>query len=124
VEPVDPDRLRVAGTAEFDGENREHPHGPDRAPDSLDRSIVPDHRHLRGHPLGGAAPDPLRHDAEGRAGIVYYNTEHGHLGWTLSAATAYRVAALVSGDRPGHERPRQRSPEASVLAANHRVVRH
>jgi D-amino-acid dehydrogenase len=26
---------------------------------------------------------------------VFYNTSHGHLGWTLSAATADIVAALV-----------------------------
>jgi len=27
---------------------------------------------------------------------VYYNTGHGHLGWTLSAGTADWVASLVS----------------------------
>jgi D-amino-acid dehydrogenase len=28
---------------------------------------------------------------------VYYNTGHGHLGWTLSAATAQMIAAQVAG---------------------------
>jgi D-amino-acid dehydrogenase len=34
--------------------------------------------------------------ARGRNALVFYNTGHGHLGWTLSAATADAVAALVS----------------------------
>jgi D-amino-acid dehydrogenase len=36
---------------------------------------------------------------------VFYNTGHGHLGWTLSAATAQMVADAVhggvAGDRVG-----------------------
>jgi D-amino-acid dehydrogenase len=28
---------------------------------------------------------------------VFYNTGHGHLGWTLSAATAQMVAEAVGG---------------------------
>jgi D-amino-acid dehydrogenase len=26
---------------------------------------------------------------------VFYNTGHGHLGWTLSAVTAHQIAAQV-----------------------------
>ena len=29
---------------------------------------------------------------------VFYNTGHGHLGWTLSAATAQMVADAVHGE--------------------------
>jgi D-amino-acid dehydrogenase len=32
-----------------------------------------------------------------RAGI-YYNTGHGHLGWTLSAATAAMVSQVIGED--------------------------
>ena len=34
-----------------------------------------------------------------RAG-VFYNTGHGHLGWTLSAATADILAATVAATLP------------------------
>ena len=33
----------------------------------------------------------------GRHPSVFYNTGHGHLGWTLSAATAQAVAGVVAG---------------------------
>jgi len=32
----------------------------------------------------------------GRAANVFYNTGHGHLGWTLSAITADMVGNVVS----------------------------
>ena len=31
----------------------------------------------------------------GRAPNVFYNTGHGHLGWTLSALTADSIAAII-----------------------------
>ena len=36
----------------------------------------------------------------GRHGRVFYNTGHGHLGWTLSAATAEAVGDVVAGAVP------------------------
>ena len=30
---------------------------------------------------------------------VYYNTGHGHLGWTLSAATAQATADIIDANR-------------------------
>jgi D-amino-acid dehydrogenase len=33
----------------------------------------------------------------GRRANVFYNTGHGHLGWTLSAITAEMVGGLVQG---------------------------
>jgi D-amino-acid dehydrogenase len=45
-------------------------------------------------------PDMLPRVMRGKHPRVFYNTGHGHLGWTLSAATADTVAALVtSGSR-------------------------
>jgi len=32
----------------------------------------------------------------GKSACVFYNTGHGHLGWTLSAATAEMVADVVA----------------------------
>jgi D-amino-acid dehydrogenase len=35
----------------------------------------------------------------GKAPNVFYNTGHGHLGWTLSAVTAEMVSDVVLGAR-------------------------
>ena len=40
-------------------------------------------------------PDMLPKVGRGKAPGVYYNTGHGHLGWTLAAATAQMVAEAV-----------------------------
>jgi len=34
---------------------------------------------------------------------VFYNTGHGHLGWTLSAATAELLAEMVEQAPPTHK---------------------
>ncbi len=92
-------RFRVAGTAEFNGTNR----------DIRAERIAPLVAWCRAHfpgmstrqavPWAGLRPmmpDMLPRVARGRSPRVFYNTGHGHLGWTLSAATADAVAALVS----------------------------
>ena len=92
-------RLRVAGTAEFNGFNR----------DIRDARIAPLIAWCRVHfpgmstrecvPWAGLRPmmpNMLPHVARGRNPRVFYNTGHGHLGWTLSAATADAVAALAT----------------------------
>jgi D-amino-acid dehydrogenase len=40
-------------------------------------------------------PSMLPKVGKGRLPGVFYNTGHGHLGWTLSAATAENVTALI-----------------------------
>jgi D-amino-acid dehydrogenase len=40
-------------------------------------------------------PNMMPRVGRGRAARVFYNTGHGHLGWTLSAVTAELVAASV-----------------------------
>ncbi len=45
----------------------------------------------------------------GRHG-VYYNTGHGHLGWTLSAATAAMVTQVIGADL--------QAPHASLALAS------
>ena len=50
-------------------------------------------------------PDMMPHVSAGSRPGVFYNTGHGHLGWTLSAATAQMVADLVDDARPIREMP-------------------
>jgi glycine/D-amino acid oxidase-like deaminating enzyme len=44
-------------------------------------------------------PDMMPRVGRGRHARVFYNTGHGHLGWTLSAATAVSVAQAVVAAR-------------------------
>jgi len=50
-------------------------------------------------------PDMMPRVGRGRSANVFYNTGHGHLGWTLSAVTADMVAGVVQqacvGTAPG-----------------------
>ncbi len=94
-----PTRFRVAGTAEFNGYNR------DIRADRIAPLVAWCRAHFPGMstrqsvPWAGLRPmmpDMLPRVAPGRNPRVFYNTGHGHLGWTLSAATADAVAALVS----------------------------
>ena len=43
-------------------------------------------------------PSMLPRVGRGRAPGVFYNPGHGHLGWTLSAATARIVATSVAAE--------------------------
>jgi D-amino-acid dehydrogenase len=40
-------------------------------------------------------PSMLPRVGRGRRSRVFYNTGHGHLGWTMAAATAEMMAELV-----------------------------
>jgi len=92
------DRFRVAGTAEFNGVNRDI--RADRIRPLVDwvrecfpgvstRSVVP----WAG--LRPMMPDMMPRVGRGRSANVFYNTGHGHLGWTLSAATAEMIGDVV-----------------------------
>ena len=92
------DRFRVAGTAEFNGANKDI--RADRIQPLIDwvnqcfpgvstRQVVP----WAG--LRPMTPSMLPRVGAGRRPNVFYNTGHGHLGWTLSAATADMVAELA-----------------------------
>ncbi|WP_317201599.1 D-amino acid dehydrogenase [Janthinobacterium sp.] len=105
------DRFRVAGTAEFNGFNRDIRADRIRPlvewveqcfPGVSTRSVVP----WAG--LRPMMPDMLPRVGRGRAACVFYNTGHGHLGWTLSAVTADMVAGVVEqtlGARAPHGAP-------------------
>ncbi|MBA1272250.1 D-amino acid dehydrogenase [Stutzerimonas azotifigens] len=92
------DRLRVAGTAEFNGYNRDI--RADRIRPLVDwvnecfpgvstRSVVP----WAG--LRPMMPNMMPKVGRGSSPCVFYNTGHGHLGWTLSAVTADMIGDVV-----------------------------
>ncbi len=92
------DRFRVAGTAEFNGFNRDI--RADRIKPLVDwtRSLFPGvetERVVSWAGLRPMLPDMLPRVGPGRRPGVFYNTGHGHLGWTLSAATAQILADAV-----------------------------
>ncbi|HEX7988338.1 MAG TPA: D-amino acid dehydrogenase [Duganella sp.] len=92
------DRFRVAGTAEFNGFNR------DIRADRIAPLVDWVRQHFPGvctrdiTPWAGLRPmmpNLMPRVGRGKIPCVFYNTGHGHLGWTLSAATADLIAATV-----------------------------
>ncbi|MDR5745147.1 D-amino acid dehydrogenase [Caballeronia sp. LZ029] len=97
------DRFRVAGTAELNGFNRDI--RADRIAPLVEwtRRHFPDVSTARVIPWSGLRPmlpSMLPKVGQGKRPGVFYNTGHGHLGWTLSAATAEVVAEAVSQRLP------------------------
>ncbi|WP_425092182.1 D-amino acid dehydrogenase [Tropicimonas sp. S265A] len=97
-------RFRIAGTAEFNGANR------DIRADRIRPLTEWCERHFPGistenvTPWAGLRPmmpSMLPRVGRGIAPGVFYNTGHGHLGWTLSAATARIVAGAVAQEHRG-----------------------
>ncbi|MET4491201.1 D-amino acid dehydrogenase [Bradyrhizobium sp. LA7.1] len=93
------DRFRVAGTAEFNGDNRDI--RADRVQPLIDwtRKLFPEISTSRITSWAGLrpmTPSMMPRVGPGNRPRVYYNTGHGHLGWTLSAATAQIVADQVA----------------------------
>jgi len=93
------DRFRVAGTAEFNGIDRDIRDDriqplikwvADCFPNINTRSVVP----WAG--LRPMMPNMMPRVGKGVAPNVFYNTGHGHLGWTLSAITADMLAGVVA----------------------------
>ena len=92
------DRLRVAGTAEFNGYNRDI--RADRIKPLVDwvQQCFPGVNTQNVVPWAGLRPmmpNMLPRVGRGRSPCVFYNTGHGHLGWTLSAITAEMVGDVV-----------------------------
>jgi D-amino-acid dehydrogenase len=102
------DRFRIAGTAEFNGSNK------DIRADRIQPLVEWCQRHFPGVsteqvvPWAGLrpmTPTMLPRVGRGRSRGVFYNTGHGHLGWTLSAATAEIVAGSVAAELGGRAVP-------------------
>lgn len=96
-------RFRVAGTAEFNGYNWDIRDDRVKPLVKWVERFFPDVVTEHAVPWAGLRPMmpgmvPMVKGGK-RAG-VYYNTGHGHLGWTLSAATAEIIAEKIKGDIP------------------------
>ena len=93
------DRFRVAGTAEFNGFNLDI--RADRIRPLVDwvNRCFPGVSTRRVEPWAGLRPmmpSMLPRVGAGRHANVFYNTGHGHLGWTLSAITAHQLTLHVA----------------------------
>ena len=92
------DRFRVAGTAEFNG--IDHDIRADRIRPLVNwvNQCFPGVSTRRVEPWAGLRPmmpNMLPRVGPGRLPNVFYNTGHGHLGWTLSAITAHQLVGHV-----------------------------
>lgn len=104
VTPLE-DHIRVAGTAEFAGYDLELSPARIRNLLRLVRSVLPEASidFERAVPWCGLRPmsvDGVPIIGETAVRHVYVSTGHGHLGWTLAAASAELLAALMSDEHP------------------------
>jgi D-amino-acid dehydrogenase len=104
------DRLRIAGTAEFAGEDRDIRAARIRPLVEWSRHRFPGVSTASVVPWAGLRPmmpNMMPRVGAGKRPGVFYNTGHGHLGWTLAAATADMVVGEIAGSFsasrvPGH----------------------
>jgi D-amino-acid dehydrogenase len=92
------ERFRVAGTAEFNGTNRDIRADRIRPLTEWVNQCFPGVNTRQVVPWAGLRPmlpNMLPRVGAGKRPNVFYNTGHGHLGWTLSAVTAEMVAEQV-----------------------------
>lgn len=97
------DRFRVAGTAEFNGYNLDIRADRIRPLTQWVERCFPGVDTRQSVPWAGLRPmmpNMLPRVGAGKVSNVFYNTGHGHLGWTLSAITAHQLAEVVSQKRP------------------------
>ena len=95
-------RLRVAGTAEFNGYNRDI--CAERIQPLLNwvnqNFDVSTEHSMPWAGLRPMMPDMMPVVRRGKRERVFYNTGHGHLGWTLSAATAVMISQDIAMAHP------------------------
>jgi D-amino-acid dehydrogenase len=101
-------RLRVAGTAEFNGYNRDIREDRIRPLVQWVEQCFPGVRTESVVPWAGLRPmmpNLMPRVGRGKSPCVFYNTGHGHLGLTLSAMTADMIGNIVaSAMHPGTTR--------------------
>ncbi|MBW0148066.1 D-amino acid dehydrogenase [Marinobacter arenosus] len=98
------DRFRVAGTAEFNGFNRNIRDDRIKPLTRWVEECFPGVSTRRVVPWAGLRPmlpNMMPRVGPGRLPTVFYNTGHGHLGWTLSAITAELLAEAVERSSSG-----------------------
>jgi len=92
------DRFRVAGTAEFNGYNKDIRADRIRPLIEWVNQCFPGINTRQVVPWAGLRPmmpNMMPRVGRGKLANVFYNTGHGHLGWTLSAVTADMVGGVV-----------------------------
>lgn len=92
------DRFRIAGTAEFNGYNLDIRDDRIRPLVKWCERFFPGVSTEHAIPWAGLRPmmpNMMPKVAQGMRERVFYNTGHGHLGWTLSAVTAEMIAEKV-----------------------------
>ncbi|KIC50128.1 D-amino acid dehydrogenase [Tateyamaria sp. ANG-S1] len=95
-------RFRIAGTAEFNGYNLDIRNDRIRPLREWCETFFPDVSTEHCVPWAGLRPmlpSMMPKVGPGKKPGVYYNTGHGHLGWTLSAATAQATADIIDTSR-------------------------
>ncbi|MGC4090787.1 MAG: D-amino acid dehydrogenase [Polyangiaceae bacterium] len=103
------DRLRVAGTAEFNGYNLDLTPARCQALLRQTRALFPELQPA-GEPqywcgLRPVTPSNVPLIGRTRLPNLWLNTGHGTLGWTLSCGSAAALADLISGRRPEPDFP-------------------
>ena len=114
-------RLRIAGTAEFNGENYDIRDNRIRPMISWCRQYFPDVDTEHVVPWAGLRPmmpSMMPRVGAGKLPGVYYNTGHGHLGWTLSAATADMVGDVIERSMPASPTKTKSSADAGLRKAS------
>jgi D-amino-acid dehydrogenase len=98
------DRFRVAGTAEFNGYNKDIRADRIRPLIAWVNQCFPGINTRQVVPWAGLRPmmpNMMPRVGRGKSPNVFYNTGHGHLGWTLSAVTADMVGGVVQAAMGG-----------------------
>jgi len=98
------ERIRVAGTAELSGYNRELNLTRCRAIVRRTAELMPDAGHWERAEfwagLRPATPSNIPYIGKSHFGNLYLNTGHGTLGWTHSCGSAAALADIVAGRTP------------------------
>ncbi len=98
------DRVRVTATAEFAGYDTSHKPADFEFMTSVVRDLYPDggdyHRAEMWAGLRPMTPDNLPVLGRKRHRNLWYNTGHGHIGWTMSHGTARITADMIGGRTP------------------------
>ena len=98
------DRLRVTATAEFAGYDLKHKPEDFRHMLAVIRDIFPEGADYD-QPDYRACLRPMTPEGTPRFGLgrqrnLYYNTGHGHMGWTMASGAARITADLIAGRTP------------------------
>jgi D-amino-acid dehydrogenase len=99
------DRVRVTSVAEFAGYDTSHRPADFRSMLAALQDLYPNAGDFS-QPRYWACLRPMTPDGppivgRGRYRNLYYDTGHGHMGWTMSCGTARIVADLIAGRAPG-----------------------